>query len=444
MFDTATVAPPHNLDAEASLLGAMLLSRDAIGAALELVSADDFYRPANAHVFDAVTTLYAAGEPADPVTVAEALRRAGLLDAIGGPACLVALQAGTPAIASAARYARIVSDHAVLRRLVAAGAEIAELGASLPDDVAEALDRAEGLVFGVAERKVATNLVSLTQSLDESLEALERRHDRGERLVGVPSGFRDLDDLLLGLVPSNLVVVGARPSVGKTAFALAIARHVAIHQRRPVLFVSMEMSHLELTQRVVAAEAKVDGRKLRRGDVTDPEWCRISHALGRLTGAPLFIDDDANASVMGIRARARRLKARQGDLALVVVDYLQLMAGTGRAESRQVEVAQLSRGLKLLARELGVPVLALSQLSRGLEARADKRPVLADLRESGAVEQDADVVLFLYRDDVYVPDSADRGTAEVLVAKHRNGPTGMIRLAFVGEHSRFDDLARFD
>jgi replicative DNA helicase len=440
-LDSATSrVPPHNLEAEESLLGAMLLSRDAIAVALERCSGADFYRPFHGHVFQAITSLYGQGEPVDAVTVAEELRRAGLLDTVGGPAFLVSLQSNTPAISSASRYAAIVEENALLRRLIGVASEIAEIGYGLPDDVTEAVDRAEAMVFNVSQRRVTDSVVSLEQLLSESLDRLEDLYGRGQSITGVPTGYTDLDEHLAGLQPSNLLVVGARPSMGKTAFALGMAASAAM-QGVPALYFSLEMSHLEIAQRVLCAEARVDATRMRNGRLLEGDWPKISHAIGRLGNAPLYIDDNPNVTVMDIRAKARRMKSRDG-IGLVVVDYLQLMTGRNSAENRQVEISEISRGLKILARELEIPVVALSQLSRGLESRADKRPMLADLRESGAIEQDADVVMFIYRDDVYNPESADRGVAEIIVAKHRNGPTGSIQLAFVGNYARFANMAR--
>jgi replicative DNA helicase len=433
--------PPHDLHAEESLLGAMLLSRDAISAAVECCKAEDFYRPGHGHVFEAICSLYAQGEPADPVTVADELKRADLLEAVGGVAKLVELQANTPAIANAARYARIVEEHALLRRLIAVAGEIAEMGYSVPDDVIATLDKAEAMVFDIVERRVTDSLKPLRELLAASLDHLEALYSRGEAITGVPTGYIDLDERLSGLQPSSLVIVGARPSMGKTSFALGVAAHAAIERRHPVLFFSLEMSHLELTQRLLCSEARVDSSRMRNGRLLESDWPKVVNAIGRLGEAPLFIDDNPNLTVMEIRAKARRLKSREG-LGLIVIDYLQLMSGHGPSENRQVEVSEISRGLKILARELSVPVVALSQLSRNLEARADKRPVLADLRESGSLEQDADVVLFIYRDEVYNKDSPDKGTAEIIVAKHRNGPTGVERLAFLDHHTRFANMAR--
>jgi replicative DNA helicase len=434
--------PPHNLQAEESLLGAMLLSKDAIAAAVELLTADDFYKPAHGHIFDAITSLYGTGEPADPVTVAEELRRADLLDALGGQPVLVALQSSTPATTSAARYAKIVEEHALLRRMIGVAGEISERAYSLPDDVTKTIDEAEALVFAVAERRLADTLSPIGMLLDESLNRLEQLYERGGTITGVPTGYTDLDEMLAGMQASNLIVVGARPSVGKTSFALGLAQHAALHNDKPVLLFSLEMSQLEVTQRLLCAEALVDASKIRNGKLGTSDWAKIHHGVTRLANAPIWIDDNPNITVMDIRAKARRLKSQLGGLGVVIIDYIQLMSGRGSAENRQVEVSEISRNLKILARELETPVMALAQLNRQLETRADKRPMLADLRESGSIEQDADVVLFLYRDEVYNPETPDRGTAEVIVAKHRSGPTGKVRLAWREQYARFDNMAR--
>ena len=434
--------PPHNLEAEESLLGSMLLSREAIASALEICGSDDFYKQSHGAIFHAISELYSRGEPADWVTVSEELRTAGKLDTIGDQSVFVSLQANTPSAGNAEYYARIVEENALLRRLVAVAGEINELGYSRPGDVAQVLDRAESMVFDVAQRRVTDSLTSLSDLLGESLDHLERLMGREEGVTGLATGYIDLDEQLSGLQPSNLIVVGARPAMGKTAFALGLVAHAGVRLNQPVLLFSLEMSHLELTQRMLSSESRVDASRMRNGSLRDNDWAKISTAISRMNEAPIFIDDNPQLTIMDIRARARRMKSRHG-LSLVVVDYLQLMTGRSSAESRQVEVAEISRGLKILARELEVPVVALSQLSRTLESRTDKRPMLADLRESGSIEQDADVVLFLYRDEIYHPEATEsQGTAEVIVAKHRNGPVGTTRLAFIGNNARFDNMAR--
>jgi replicative DNA helicase len=434
--------PPHNVQAEESLLGAMLLKQAAISDSVQTVNTGDFYKPAHAHIFDAISTLYAAGEPVDPVTVAAELKRAGLLDAIGGPAVLLSIQARTPAVSNAGHYAKIVEENALLRRLVSTASEIAELGYAPLDDVTKTLDVAESMMYEVAQRRVSDTTVDLRDLLDATLDHLEKLYEAGDAITGTPTGYTELDQLLSGLQPNALIVVGARPAMGKTSFALGAATNAALNSRKPVLFFSLEMGHLELTQRILGSEGRIDAKRLRNGDLQERDWNKISRAMGRLGEAPLWIDDNPNLTIMEIRAKARRLKSKVGDLGLIVVDYLQLMSGRANAESRQIEISEISRGLKILARELQCPVMALSQLSRGLELRADKRPMLADLRESGAIEQDADVVMFVYRDEVYHADTPDKGLAEILVAKHRSGPTGTCRLVFLDYCTRFENPAK--
>ena len=420
----------------------MLLKQTAIADAVQTVDAGDFYKPAHGHIFEAISSLYGAGQPVDPVTVAEELKRAGLLDAIGGPSVLLSIQTRTPAVSNAGHYAKIVDENALLRRLVTTAGDIAELGYSPLDDVSKTLDVAESMIYEVAQRRVTDSMVELRELLDASLDRLETLYERSESITGTPSGYHELDELTAGLQPNALIVIGARPAMGKTSLALGIAANAAVKANRPVLFFSLEMGHLELTQRLLSAEGRIDATRLRNGQLTEADWSKISKAMGRLSEAPLWIDDNPNLTIMEIRAKARRLKSKVGDLGLIVVDYLQLMSGRSSAESRQVEISEISRGLKILARELETPVLALSQLSRALELRADKRPMLADLRESGSIEQDADVVMFVYRDEVYNKDTPDKGTAELIIAKHRNGPTGVCRLAFLDYCTLFANMAR--
>ena len=384
--------PPHDLDAEESLLGAMLLSRDAIAVGVENCKPDDFYKPSHGHIFEAITGLYAANEPADVVTVSDALRRVGLLEACGGEASLVALQVRTPATSRAEAYARIVEEHSLLRRLIGVGSDIAELGYSLPEDVTRAVDEAETMVFNVAQRRVADSIVALRDLLFEVQDQLTIRADRGDAVTGVPTGFIDLDQQLAGLQPANLVIIGARPGAGKTSFALGMAAHAAVGAGVPTAFFSLEMDRLEIAQRLVSADARVDSSRMRSGKLHDSDWHKIAASIGHLDAAPLYIDDNPMCTVMDIRAKARRLASREQGLGLVIVDYLQLMSGRHTAETRQVEVSEISRGLKILARELKIPVIALSQLSRNLELRTDKRPMLADLRESGCLTADSRIL----------------------------------------------------
>ena len=438
---TQTRVPPHNLQAEQSVLGAILLSRDALEDTIEHLNPDDFYKPAHGHVYDAVMALYGSGEPVDAVTVAEALQTAGLLEELGGPAALLDLQQTTPAIGNAAHYARIVADKAQLRRLARAGTDITELAYSNPDDVAAAVDNSETVVFALADQRTTNTTRDSKAALHEAIDLIEHRAETAGQITGNPTGFADLDNMTAGLQPNALYVIGARPAMGKSAMAMQLASATAA-TGRPVLFFSLEMSVAELTIRRLCTEALVDSSRVRVGAIGDPEWTRISHAVGRLGEQPFFIDDNPATTVMDIRAKARRIKQRHGDLGLVIIDYVQLMTGRAKSESRQVEVSEISRGLKVLAREIQAPVVALAQLNRSLEQRHDKRPILSDLRESGALEQDADVVAFLYRDEVYDDNSHDKGVAEVIVAKHRNGPTGKVRLAWRGQYTRFDNMAR--
>ena len=385
--------PPQSIEAEESLLGAMLLSEQAISAVTNVVTADDFYKPAHRHIFDAIQSLYAAGEGVDPVTVADELARAEVLDSIGGSARLVTLQARTPAITNALHYAKIVEEKALLRKLITTANDVADLGYSPLDDIEKTIDSAEAMMFAVAQRRNTDSMAALAPLLDASLEQLEALYERGDAITGTPTGYTDLDTQLAGLQPGALIVVGARPAMGKTALSLGIAAHAAVREQRPVLFFSLEMGHLELTQRLIAAEARIEATKLRTGRLTDADWTKITKAMGRLGEGQLWIDDNPALTVTEIRSKARRLQDRLDQpLGLIIIDYLQLMSGRGSAESRQVEVAEISRGLKVLARELQCPVMALSQLSRSLEQRADKRPMLADLRESGCLTADTRVL----------------------------------------------------
>lgn len=431
--------PPHNVDAEASLLGAMMLSEDALATVLErgLIS-EDFYKPSHRHVFDAIRSLSVAGQPVDPVTVGEELRRAALLEGVGGIDALVRLQNATPAISSADRYAKIVRDAAKLRRVINAAAEIAEIAYSEPADVDTALDEAESRIYDVSAGNLSGSSYELSPLLHDSLEKIEDRWNNPGVLSGVPTGFRKLDELLLGLQPGALHVIGARPGMGKSALALNMAVNVARLTMRPVIFFSLEMSAYELSQRVLASEASVPSEVLRGAAPSEKQWQEIGRAVGRLD-IPLIIDDSPQTSVGSMRARARRVRLARGDLGLIVIDYLQLMGGDAKAESRQLEVSDISRKLKLMAREFNVPIIALSQLSRNLENRGDKRPNLSDLRESGAIEQDADVVMFIYRGEAAGDAAAARGTAELIVAKHRAGRTDSVKLAWIEPFTRFEN-----
>lgn len=380
--------PPHDLDAEESLLGAMLLSSDAISQAVEICGAGDFYKPAHGHIFQAIVSLFERGQPADLVTAADELRRTGMIEAVGDPSILLSLPANTPHIGNAVHYARIVEEHALLRRMVGVGADITDIGYAAPDDVIAAVDEAESMVFELSQRRTTESIAALRSLLGPSLERIEELGQRGGQVTGVATGYVQVDEILAGLQPQSLTIIGARPAMGKTSFAMGLLAHVGIALHRPALLFSLEMGHLELTQRLLASEARVDAQRLRTGHLHDRDWERLGVAVSRLDDSRIFIDDNPNLTVMDIRARARRLKRSEGDLGVVIVDYLQLMTGRNKAENRQVEVAEISRGLKILAREIECPVVALSQLSRNLEARQDKRPMLSDLRESGCMPAD--------------------------------------------------------
>ena len=433
--------PPHNLDAEQSVLGAMLESKEAIANVIEILQAEAFYKPSHTQIYEVILELYGRGEPADAITVADELGRRGILESIGGKPYIHGLLEAYPTAGSARNYARIIDEHALLRRLIEAGNEVQEIGFSLPEDVAEAVDQAEEIVYQVGDRRLRDDIHPIRGLLTENMEAIETLYERGEHITGLGSGFPDLDDMTAGFQTSNLIVVAARPSMGKSALMGDFTLHAATKYRKPVVFFSLEMSRNEVVQRFLSSEARVDSQRIRRGSLQEQDWTRLSAALGRLAEAPIYIDDSANITLMEMRAKCRRLKARHG-LGLVIIDYLQLMQGPSRSENRQQEVSDISRNLKILARELEVPVICASQLNRGVEYRADKRPLLADLRESGAIEQDSDLVMLLYRDEVYNRDTEARGEAELIVAKHRNGPTGTVRLAFMNQYTKFASIAK--
>ncbi len=433
--------PPHNMDAEQSVLGAMLESKEAIANVIEIIKGDDFYKPAHTEIYEAIMSLYGQGEPADAITVAEELSRRGTLENIGGKPYIHGLLEAYPTASSAAHYARIVEEHALLRALIQAGGSVQEIGFSMPEDVAEAIDEAEEIIYNVGDKRLKDDYHPIRELLVKAMEDVETLYERGEHLTGLGSGFPDLDEMTAGFQPSNLIIVAARPAMGKSSLLNDFALQAATRSKAPVVIFTLEMSKEEVVQRFLASEAKVDSQRLRKGSLQEQDWSRLSAALGRLAEAPIFIDDTANITMMEMRAKCRRLKARHG-LGLVIVDYLQLMQSPRKSENRQQEVSEISRNLKILARELGVPVICASQLNRGVEMRADKRPLLGDLRESGSIEQDSDVVCFIYRDEVYNPDSEAKGEAELIVAKHRNGPTGTVRLAFMNQYTKFASIAR--
>ncbi len=431
--------PPHSREAEESIIGAVLLSVDAVNEVMDHIHPEDFYVPAHQAIFEGIRELFDSNQAIDAVTVSEVLRRRGELEKVGGVQYLARLVDIVPSTSNISYYAGIVEEHAKRRELIRAGASVTDVAFSLDEEIAMVLDRAEQAVLGVAEKRSSQTLVEVGPMLSDVLEQIELMEQRGSELTGLATGYMDLDRKLAGLQPANLIVVASRPGMGKSSLALGIAINVATQDESVAIF-SLEMSKEELVQRILSSVGKVDSMKLRAGQL-GPLWQRVVDAAGRMYKAPIYIDDSPVVTVTDIRAKCRRLKRRKG-LSLVVVDYLQLMESSNR-ENRQQEISEITRNLKNLARELGVPIIALSQLNRSLEQREDKRPRLSDLRESGAIEQDADVVMFIYRHEYYHPeDQEKRGIAEVIVAKHRAGSTGPVEMTFQPEFTRFANLGR--
>lgn len=434
--------PPQNIEAERSTLGSMFLEKEAIYQAMEIVRPEDFYKDAHRIIYQAVLDLTNKGEPVDLVTVTEELRQKNNLEKVGGIAYLTALAGAVPTAAHVEYYARIVQEKSLLRQLIHAATEVVAAGYDAQEEVEKILDEAERKIFSIANRRTGRTIVNLKSILIETFEQIEKLYETRGAVTGVPTGFTDLDRFTAGLQPSDLIILAARPSMGKTTFALNIAENAAVHLKIPVIIFSLEMSKEQLAMKLLCAEAGVDNQRIRTGNLGEEDWPRLSHALGRLSEAKMFIDDSPNISALEVRAKARRIQAEHG-LGLIVIDYLQLMQGRGRPESRQQEVSEISRSLKALARELSVPVLSLSQLSRAVEQRTNKRPSLADLRESGSLEQDADLVCFLYREDYYEPETEKKNITELIIAKHRNGPIGTVEFLFQKEYSKFVGLEKF-
>ena len=430
------------MDAEEAVLGGMLLSPGAIAAVSEILDQSDFYRESHGRIYRAALALYAKGEPVDAITVVDELEERGELEEVGGRARLHELAALVPATANAAHYARIIREAATLRGLIRSGGEISRLGWEGVGDPTELVDRAEQIVFDLSQQRVSGDFAHIEELLRESFERITALYESGTDVTGVPTGFRDIDRLTSGFQAGNLVIVAARPSMGKSAFGLGIAANLAVRLGTPVAIFTLEMSKAEVTQRLMCSEAKVESQRLRTGRLAPEDWPRLTAACDKLAKAPLFVDDTGSVTMMEIRSKARRLKSKHPELGLIVIDYLQLITSGTTAENRVQEVSQISRNLKLLARDLDIPILAMSQLSRAVEQRHDKRPILSDLRESGSIEQDADLVAFLYRDDYYNgEESEQQGIAEVIVSKHRNGPTDTVKLAFQKRYTKFADLA---
>jgi replicative DNA helicase len=436
--------PPQNLDAEESVLCVMMLSPAAIAVVSEVFSPDgrEFYRESHARVYRAALALYAKGEPVDAITLVDELDQRGELEEVGGKVRVHELAALVPASANAGHYAQIVKEAATLRGLIRVGGEIAQLGWERPGETTELVDRAEQILFDLSQEKATSEFSHIETLLKESFERITQLYESGADVTGVPSGFRDLDRITSGFQEGNLVVMAARPSMGKSALGLGVAANLAVRKNIPVALFTLEMSKAEVTQRLMCSEAKVESQRLRTGKLSADDWPRLTAACDKLAKAPIYVDDTGSITMMEIRSKARRLKSKHPDLGLIIVDYMQLMTSGTSAENRVQEVSQISRSLKVLARDLDVPIVALSQLSRAVEQRHDKRPILSDLRESGSIEQDADIVMFIYRDEYYNAEESDQqGLAEVIVAKHRNGPTDTVKLSFLKRYAKFSDLA---
>jgi len=437
--------PPQNLEAEASVLGGILLENDAIDRVLEIVTPDLFYRESHRKVFRAMMELSDRSEPVDLITLSDFLKAKGELDAVGGTAYLASLANLVPTSANITHYARIVREKGILRHLITVATGIATRGLEDQGNVDEFLDEAEKSIFDISEKRINSSFVFLGDMMNDSIKMVEKLYERKEMITGVPTGFNDLDKLTAGLQPSELIVVAGRPSMGKTAFSLNVAAHAALHAGIGVAIFSLEMAKEQLGLRMLCSEARVDHSKVRSGHLAEREFPALVSAAGRLAEAPIYIDDTPAISILELRAKARRLvRDRDKKIGLIVVDYLQLMRGMSMVQNREQEISEISRSLKTLAKELHIPVIAISQLNRRVEDRGDKRPMMADLRESGAIEQDADVIAFIYRDEVYNKDSMNPGTAEIIVAKQRNGPTDTVRLTFINKITRFENYSQVE
>ena len=435
--------PPQNIEAEQAVLGAMLIEKEAIARVTELLKGGDFYREAHRLIFEAMLDLYNRNEAVDMITVIELLKREDNLEKVGGIAYVTSLANSVPTAANVHYHAKIVEEKALLRQLIQTSTKIAALGYEGSEEVSQIVDQAEKMILEVSNRRIGGDFTPIKSIVLDAFGKIEQLYESRGGITGLATGFKDLDRLTSGLQKSDLILVAARPSMGKTAFTLNISSNVAIREKKAVAFFSLEMSKEQLVQRMLCAEASIDSQKLRIGELEDDDWTKLINAADRLSGAPIFIDDTAGISVLEMRSKARRLKVEH-DLSLIIIDYLQLMQGSGGkgGENRQQEISEISRSLKGLARELGVPVVALSQLSRSVESRQVKKPMLSDLRESGSLEQDADIVAFLYREDYYNPDTENKNITEIIVAKHRNGPVDSVQLFFHKQFTRFADLTR--
>lgn len=437
--ETIEKVPPHNLDAEAALLGSMLIDHSVIPQAIEMLDEGAFYKDSHRSIYAALIRLFDENKGVDLVTIIEELKAKGLLDSVGGPSYLTSLASGVPTSANFIHYANIVKQKKMLRNLISAATQIVTSAYDPSQDVESVVDKAEQLIFDVSQKKVSNKFSVLRDVIKSSIETIDSLYQRKENITGLATGFRDLDIMTAGLQPSDLIIVAGRPSMGKSALASCMVEHIGVVEKKAVAFFSLEMSKEQLVQRMLCSHARVDAHKVRTGFLSQADWPRLVSAAGKLSEAPIYIDDTPGISVLELRAKARRLKS-QFDIKMIVLDYLQLMQGPSRSENRQQEISEISRSLKALARELGVPLIAISQLSRAVEQRADHKPQLSDLRESGAIEQDADVVMLIVREEIYNRTEENKGMADLIIAKQRNGPIGSMKLVFLGEHMRFDNL----
>ncbi|MGD9014449.1 MAG: replicative DNA helicase [Candidatus Omnitrophota bacterium] len=438
---TKELIPPQNLEAEMAVLGSMMLDEKAIPTVIELLDQSFFYKDNHRKIFEAICNLFNTNKAVDLVTVNDELKRTGVLDSVGGASFLTELVNSVPSAANVIHYAHLVREKSILRSLINNANSIVSLAYEYERDADEALDRAETLIFNIRDSKRTSNIVSLKDVIQTNIENIDQVYQKKSQVSGIPTGFMDLDIKTAGLHASDLIVVAGRPSMGKSALAVGIAEYAGVVQKRPLAFFSLEMSKEQLVQRMLCAHARVDAHKVRTGYLTPSDWPKLTAAAGKLSEAPIFIDDTPAISVLELRAKARRLKAHH-DIQLIILDYLQLMRGKERAENRQQEISEISRSLKALARELNVSLVAISQLSRAVESRSDHRPQLSDLRESGAIEQDADLVLLLLREEYYNPTPGNQGVAELIIAKQRNGPVGTMKLVFIKEYARFENFTQ--
>lgn len=435
--------PPQSIEAEQSVLGSMLIDKEVIPVIMEILKPEDFYRPDHKEIYEIIIELFDKAQPIDLITVSERLKLHGKLDLVGGLEYLTNIATEVPTTANVKHYAKIVEEKALLRKLIKASSDIVDLGFNASEEVSYILDRAEQNIFDILQKRSTQGFVPIKDVLVETFNKLEELYNNKGNITGIPTGFADLDFKTSGLHNSDLILIAARPAMGKTAFVLNLAQYAAVHGNVPVAIFSLEMSKEQLVNRMLSSEAMVDAGKMRTGKLEDNDWQKVAKALGPLSEAPIFIDDTPGVSITEIRAKCRRLKLEH-NLGLVVIDYLQLMQGSkSKSESRQQEISEISRSLKILAKEINVPVITLSQLSRAPETRTDHRPILSDLRESGAIEQDADIVMFLYRDDYYNPETDKKNIAEVIIAKHRSGSTGTIELVWLGQYTKFANLEKF-